>query len=122
MKLRQAKKILKIFYNRRGKPYWNRTRLHTVLNAINRVGSQILEAIIADSWYNPQTSIPLGHYCYTIIGHSPGKIKVKICPFWRKMNKGAYCTYMRTYANWGDTSNLIWDQCKECGINRGEDE
>lgn len=77
--------------------------------------------------------IPQGPYCYhgwvetpniDVNGVSHGKVKA--CPFWgmderkpRQMN--GYCTYLG-YGDWERKgSGLLWDACKECGINDGDE-
>jgi hypothetical protein len=63
----------------------------------------------------PQTKeelIPEGMYCYDENGR---------CPFWWKdidkpEQENGYCLYMKK----GDLDlggGLLWDQCKECGVN-----
>lgn len=61
--------------------------------------------------------IPKGGYCYDENG---------TCPFWEtfpEMGKQScgYCSYLQK-GDWmtGGTM-LLWDQCKECGINDSED-
>lgn len=64
--------------------------------------------------------IPKGCYCYDSNG---------ICPFWDKFEnfdnqESGYCHYLEA----GDFMSrekggtfLLWDQCKECGINDDDD-
>lgn len=61
--------------------------------------------------------IPPGPYCYT-------RGPFKICPFWDSIEQfpkqgNGYCHFMRC----GDDvrGGLLWDQCKECGINDNEE-
>jgi len=71
------------------------------------------EKLVGD---NPEQWIPFGLYCYDEKG---------ICPYWDK-NKNqeyqfdGYCHFLKT-GDWIDDNKggtwLLWDQCKECGIN-----
>jgi len=73
--------------------------------------------------------IPYGDYCYEIssVDESTGKIKIFLCPYWyRRPDKpdqsNGYCAFL----DLGDWENdegfgLLWDQVKECQINRYED-
>ena len=86
--------------------------------------------------------IPSGMYCYTIENGKP-----KRCPYWgiddvhKYVNEYGYCSYLgkgdwdineeqgvQTWTRGNDNStfeipahemptSLLWDQCKECGIN-----
>jgi len=70
--------------------------------------------------------IPKGDYCYTIKRQSSPTDKgmpviyTKVCPYWEEVDDvdGAegFCTHLHL------ESPLIWDQCKECGINEFNDE
>ena len=57
--------------------------------------------------------IPQGNYCY-------GE-KCK-CPFWDVIEEfphqdNGYCHYLKS-GDWQDQGiGLLWDQCKECGVN-----
>ena len=58
--------------------------------------------------------IPQGLYCYDENG---------VCPFWVKVTnkpsqEDGYCQYLGV-GDWemGQGHGLLWDQCKECGIN-----
>jgi hypothetical protein len=62
--------------------------------------------------------IPAGVYCYDESGR---------CPYWR-LNTGrpeqmnGYCEYLEL-GDWMEGGTmLLWDQCKECGINNDDDE
>lgn len=58
------------------------------------------------------SKIPRGIYCYDENG---------TCPYWRKVGENGFCDYMEL----GDENldiGLLWDQCKECGINEGEED
>jgi len=64
-----------------------------------------------------QSVIPRGYYCYD----SKGK-----CPYWQlredKPNQeNGYCKFMEK-GDWEMDIELLWDQCKECGINEYTDE
>ena len=58
--------------------------------------------------------IPPGIYCHYGLDY--------ICPFWAiqadKLNQeNGYCHYLQR-GDWDrDGGGLLWDQCKECGIN-----
>ena len=61
--------------------------------------------------------IPEGPYCYGPNG---------VCPFWSRWEdqyphqSNGYCSLLER-GDWMDSENggtsLLWDQCKECGIN-----
>ena len=56
--------------------------------------------------------IPKGNYCY-------GKTK---CPFWDAIEEfpdqdNGYCHYLKSGDWQGKGIGLLWDQCKECGVN-----
>ena len=60
-------------------------------------------------------NIPDGPYCYDgVIG---------TCPFWRKDHSkpnqmNGYCMFLELGDYMEDEgTSLLWDQCKECGIN-----
>lgn len=66
--------------------------------------------------------IPEGLYCYERISEN----KIKLCPHWR-INKdkpeqmNGYCSFLKK-GDWEmGALSLLWDQCKECGINIGEE-
>lgn len=69
--------------------------------------------------------IPHGPYCYRAIGISKdGSMRVECCPYWRRDEsrpeyENGFCAFLNR-GDWevGGTS-LLWDQCKECGINEG---
>ena len=87
-----------------------------------------------------KTLIPKGYYCYSLTSKS-----YKRCPYW-SINKNypkqfnGYCSYIEKgdwelsiqynkTAKWRNTKgqfcesdkflplSLLWDQCKECGVN-----
>ncbi len=66
---------------------------------------------------NPERYIPKGMYCY--IRNDNEKI---ICPFWdidktKPEQENGYCYYLKK-GDWENEGfNLLWDQCKECGVN-----
>jgi hypothetical protein len=72
----------------------------------------------------PEKHIPLGHYCYCNPTWRPGTdiIDIDICPFWdsddtKPEHETGYCHYLKI-ADWDEPGlGLLWDQCKECGIN-----
>ena len=56
--------------------------------------------------------IPSGTYCYSEKGR---------CPFWRILKtrphqENGYCLYLHQ-GDFSDGLGLLWDQCKECGVN-----
>ena len=58
--------------------------------------------------------VPKGYYCYDKKGY---------CPFWdialkKEEQSNGYC-WLLSKGDWETNSifNLLWDQCKECGIN-----
>lgn len=65
--------------------------------------------------------VPHGIYCYDKNG---------LCPFWDKFEEiypeqsNGYCAFLER-GDWMDSKNggtfLLWDQCKECGINTEDD-
>jgi len=61
--------------------------------------------------------IPLGPYCYDENG---------VCPYW-SLNEdhpyqlNGYCSYLES-GDWeAEGLSLLWDQCKECGVNNDEE-
>lgn len=74
--------------------------------------------------------IPKGMYCYTSLKvinipedpHALPIIKVDgLCPHWKKTEKGARCEFLNEEHNKWCGYHLVWDQVKECGINREEE-
>ena len=65
--------------------------------------------------------IPKGHYCYSS-SRSPQDPKYKPCPYWsirkdKPSQLNGYCDFLKR-GDWeGKSTGLLWDQCKECGIN-----
>jgi len=68
--------------------------------------------------------IPEGGYCYTHIsngrGGYEGFVRIQPCPFWDRFpnfpkQDNGYCHYLKR-GDWQGT-DLLWDQCKCCGIN-----
>jgi hypothetical protein len=59
--------------------------------------------------------IPIGIYCYDENG---------VCPYWSlKGYRNGYCKFLDIEDDQIDGLGLLWDQCKECGINMSyEDE
>lgn len=64
-----------------------------------------------------ESQIPKGCYCYT---EENGKYVP--CPFWYKVpnkheQENGYCSYI-SKGDWEwDGTFLLFDQCKECGVN-----
>jgi len=80
-----------------------------------------------------ESVIPQGCYCYNNLRDSGRKtgnnipiFDVDVCPYWdidedqpEQMN--GYCWFME-YGDWEDGGGgLLWDSCKECGINDPDD-
>jgi len=61
-----------------------------------------------------QAAIPEGDYCYSrdVQGNRA------VCPYWapRPEYQNAYCHFLRRTDL---TAGLLWDQVKECGVNKG---
>lgn len=62
--------------------------------------------------------IPNGCYCYDNNG---------TCPFWDKIKdrphqESGYCHWLQVGDFDINGTMLLWDQCKECGLNEGGDE
>jgi hypothetical protein len=67
--------------------------------------------------------IPEGMYCYTRNEDN----KVKVCPYWDKIKDqpeqmNGYCHYMESGDFESEGLSLLFDMCKECGINDDWDE
>lgn len=66
---------------------------------------------------NESNLIPNGSYCYTYIDG-----KYSVCPFWgldksKPYQENGFCTFLNR-CDWDlGACSLLWDQCKECGIN-----
>jgi hypothetical protein len=77
----------------------------------------------------PERHVPRGDYCYTRApqrdaGDSFG---IDLCPFWdsddaKPSHENGYC-HLLERGDWDAPGiGLLWDQCKECGVNdSGED-
>ena len=65
--------------------------------------------------------IPAGMYCYeSLLPINNGRFKViGLCPYFKPKKYGAYCAYLKKRSYEYDPFNLIWDQCKECGVKDG---
>lgn len=66
--------------------------------------------------------IPEGNYCYTRVDG-----KFKCCPFWDKLEQfpkqdNGYCHYLKKGDWQGKGLGLLWDQCKECGVNEYQED
>lgn len=67
--------------------------------------------------------IPEGMYCYT--RDDDGTFK--LCPYWDKLDvhdeqNNGYCHFLGE-GDWDvEGLSLLWDQCKECGENWGDDD
>lgn len=72
--------------------------------------------------------IPKGIYCHGEIEVIDGMaIRTEVCPFWRKLDtrpvqENGFCILMQR-GDWTEEGfGLLWDQCKECGINDDDEE
>lgn len=60
-----------------------------------------------------KSKIPRGIYCYDENG---------TCPYWgynptKPKQESGYCEYLE-YGDWEcERLSLLWDMCKECGVN-----
>lgn len=69
--------------------------------------------------------IPKGYYCYKILEIVDGyKLKTAVCPYWgvnpfKRDQDNGYCIYTGL-KDWEDDT-LLWDQVKECEINKPEE-
>lgn len=93
------------------------------------------EARYQARWNAARAVVPVGSHCYTITGVTTREdgmpvIATKVCPYWKYRGdqpdkRTGYCRLLRA----GDATQgrdargnprgtfLLWDQCKECGIN-----
>ena len=65
-------------------------------------------------------NIPHGDYCYTIISENP--FKTKACPHWnmrtdKPNQENGYCSFLKK-GDWDSGFSLLWDQGKECDVNK----
>ncbi len=72
---------------------------------------------------NEHPEIPKGIYCYTGIGWDSERniYRIKNCPYWSidknpHTQENGYCSFLKQ-GDWEVGFGLLWDQCKECGIN-----
>jgi len=75
-------------------------------------------------WQKDRTVIPIGYYCYTYKSYRK-KEGFYLCPYWstredKPNHENGYCSYLE-YGDWEGLS-MLWDECKECGINIGNEE
>ena len=82
---------------------------------------EIKEKLKDHEQYIPQKT----PYCYIGIGWENNLYHIKLCPFWaiddtKPYQLNGYCHYLKA-GDWMEFENggtmLLWDQCKECGIN-----
>lgn len=85
--------------------------------------------------------IPEGDYCYSYTGRIKINNKVigfdgelrpasyyfspetKTCPFWKSVGGGnAFCAHTNKTSEYGEIDNMVWDQIKECDVNRSDEE
>jgi hypothetical protein len=81
-------------------------------------GTYTPEGVLCEGGIDLQEYIPNGTYC-----HGPRPKKGSLCPFWdrdegREHQENGFCHLLNEGdwmmpGGWG----LLWDQCKECGIN-----
>ena len=78
---------------------------------------------------HPRDSIPEGHYCYSIVSidEKTAGIRIKHCPFYKKVygkpiQMNGYCGLLKR-GDWQTAKGIgmLWDEVKECGINKKED-
>lgn len=85
---------------------------------------------VEDALKEPEKWIPEGIYCYRP-DEFDGHIDIfngtaYLCPFWdADYNKDTmecgYCHYLK-WGDWeADRLSLLWDMCKECGVNDYEE-
>lgn len=87
---------------------------------------EAIDITVLEKVENPDTSlIPKGSYCYTFLKgeqNTSGFPKIKTCPYYRFNEKehhqnNGYCAYLGV-GDWEEnSSSLLWDMIKECGIN-----
>ena len=76
---------------------------------------------IEEALREPEEWIPNGIYCY--VPSSDNKTIGYLCPFWdrkegRPHMENGYCHYLQVGDDLnGEYLTLLWDMCKECGIN-----
>lgn len=79
--------------------------------------------------HKDKSVIPPGMYCYTIkdIDIKTGRMKTNICPYWsidesKPYQGNGYCSFLEL-GDWMENgTSLLFDQCKECGINDDSDD
>jgi hypothetical protein len=76
--------------------------------------------------------IPEGLYCYKRITDMDVRqdgnpvFKTDVCPYWgsdptKDEQESGYCAYLKS-GDWESGLGLLWDLCKECGINENLDD
>ena len=68
------------------------------------------ESPLEEYYKNPEQYVPHGMYC----------CNVAVCIFWdvdetKPEQENGYCHFIKQ-GDW-EIDGLLWDQCKECGIN-----
>lgn len=72
--------------------------------------------------------IPHGNYCYANLGSDgKGNMNIRPCPFWDKIRSfpsqsNGYCHFMKRGDFQDRGFGLLWDQCKECGVNEYQED
>jgi hypothetical protein len=70
----------------------------------------------SDKEERARSVIPKGIYCYS------GPRGANPCPYWSLLDEyNGYCAYLGVSDEECDGLSLLWDQCKECGINKEEE-
>lgn len=75
-----------------------------------------------------ESAIPPGIYCYskTASMDGGGRRLLDLCPYWSRRDdkpeqENGHCAYLGE-GDWDAGGlSLLWDQCKECGVNEGYD-
>lgn len=68
---------------------------------------------IQEALQNPVKYIPEGIYCH---------YGDYLCPFWDSHSSyDGYCHYLKQADHDYDYMSLLWDMCKECGVNDDDD-
>lgn len=71
---------------------------------------------------NPEQYIPNSFYCHGDFYNEEKKTWDYICPFWdydktKSEQENGYCHLIKK-GDWDfEYMGLLWDKCKECGIN-----
>ncbi len=74
-----------------------------------------------------ESLIPFGPYCHgDLTLTKENKISGSVCPYWdiddsdeKQPQENGFCHFLEM-GDWNIGHGLIWDKCKECGINTSE--